>query len=315
MRALIVHAHHESRSFCSALSQKAATALAESGYDVDVSDLYAMNWNPVSNRANFSTVLNPSYLKQQAEEQHASVEVGFASEVEAEIRKLETCDLLIFSFPLWWYGMPAILKGWVDRVFAMGRIYGGGKYYENGLGKAKKRAMVILTTGGGAVSFSGKGTNLSLDNVLKPIEHGVFWFNGFLPLDPFVAWDPARISHEERGQFLAQLDARFRRLHCENARKLPLRSDFGVDGTDKKKRFMVQVNHHGSSGHQDRLLGSQLEELKRSGVLLASHFGISGSSCWNSFLIFRETDLGLVRQHLATLPLASDDLDISELAV
>ena len=40
--------------------------------------------------------------------------------------KLAWCEVLIFQFPLWWLGLPAILKGWVDRVFAVGRAYGGG---------------------------------------------------------------------------------------------------------------------------------------------------------------------------------------------
>jgi NAD(P)H dehydrogenase (quinone) len=48
---------------------------------------------------------------------------------------LESADLLIMQFPLWWFGLPAILKGWVDRTFAMGRLYGGGKVYGSGVMK------------------------------------------------------------------------------------------------------------------------------------------------------------------------------------
>ena len=58
------------------------------------------------------------FFKQQQEELYADEHLGFAPEIEAEIQKLERCDLLVFSFPLWWFGLPAILKGWVDRVFA-----------------------------------------------------------------------------------------------------------------------------------------------------------------------------------------------------
>ncbi len=47
-------------------------------------------------------------------------EDGFTAELKAEMDKLEKADLLIFQFPLWWFGLPAILKGWVDRVFAQG---------------------------------------------------------------------------------------------------------------------------------------------------------------------------------------------------
>ncbi len=118
---------------------------------------------------------------------HASDTNGFAADVEAELSKLEQCDALIFNFPLWWFGMPAILKGWCDRVLAMGRIYGGPKLYEGGIGQATKRGLVIMTTGGGPAVYNGWGQNPSLDAILIPIQHGIFWFNGFLPL--------ARIIH------------------------------------------------------------------------------------------------------------------------
>jgi NAD(P)H dehydrogenase (quinone) len=125
---LIVHAHHEPRSFSSALAKTASETLAGQGHEIVLSDLYAMNFNPVSDRRNFTTVADPTYLKQQNEEGYASEHGGFVSEIESEMRKIEKCDLLIFSFPLWWFGMPAILKGWVDRVFACGRIYGRGHW-------------------------------------------------------------------------------------------------------------------------------------------------------------------------------------------
>ena len=58
---------------------------------------------------------------------------GFSKEIESEIEKMEWCDLMIWQFPLWWFGLPAILKGWVDRVFVMGRTYGNGRYYQAGV--------------------------------------------------------------------------------------------------------------------------------------------------------------------------------------
>lgn len=319
MTALIVHAHHERQSFSSALFRQASNTLAELGYAVETSDLYAMAWNPVSDRRNFSSVLDTSYLKQQAEERHATEVNGFAAAVENEIRKLENCDVLIFSFPLWWYGMPAILKGWVDRVFAMSRTYGGSKKFEKGLGRSEKRAMVILTTGGNAVSFGGYGMNLSLDSVLKPIEHGVFWFNGFLPLEPFVAWNPARASLREREEYLIRLDERLRGFHQEPPRHLPLQSDFGDDGTDRKKRFMVVASYDGKTGEcapgRDRDDIPQLRELQRKGVLLTIFWSQTVAGTWNGFLVFREVDQERVREHLQKLPAASfRTFEISELA-
>jgi NAD(P)H dehydrogenase (quinone) len=127
---LIVHAHHEPKSFCSALKDTARAVFGEDGAQVQVRDLYAENFNPVSGRHNFLTAANPDFLKQQFEEEYATVHNGFAPELENEMRKLEQCDLLVFVFPLWWFGLPAILKGWVDRVFTYKRIYGAGRWYE-----------------------------------------------------------------------------------------------------------------------------------------------------------------------------------------
>ena len=89
----------------------AKRTLEAAGHTVVVSDLYQMDVKPVSDRHNFLVAKDPGYLKLQLEESHASAHGGFAPELEAEIRKIEACDLMIFQFPLWWFGLPAILKG------------------------------------------------------------------------------------------------------------------------------------------------------------------------------------------------------------
>jgi putative NADPH-quinone reductase len=72
MNVLIVHAHHEPLSFSSALKNRAVEVLSGQGHKVDVSDLYAMRFEPVSGRHNFTTVRDAGYLKQQQEELHAT---------------------------------------------------------------------------------------------------------------------------------------------------------------------------------------------------------------------------------------------------
>ncbi|MEM9568791.1 MAG: hypothetical protein AAF974_10835 [Cyanobacteria bacterium P01_E01_bin.34] len=59
----------------------------------------------------------------------------------------------------------------------MGRIYGGTKLYETGLGESAKRGLAIVTTGGRAVAYDGWGLNRSMNDILLPIQHGIFWFN------------------------------------------------------------------------------------------------------------------------------------------
>ena len=160
-----------------------------------------MGFDPVSDRRNFITTANADYLKQQAEETHASEHDGFASELEAEMRKLEACDVLVFQFPLWWFGMPAILKGWCDRVLAASRIYGGGKGYNDGFAQGK-RAMVSLTTGGPESMYAPEGLNGDINMLLYPIHSGVFRCLGFDVVQQSVVWGPARMEPEARAQAL-----------------------------------------------------------------------------------------------------------------
>jgi len=100
---------------------------------------------------------------------HATETDSFAPDIKAEMDKLFWCDQLIFQFPLWWFSMPAILKGWIDRVFAMGKIYGGGKWYNNGV-FAGRRAMLSVTTGGPPTIYSPSGLNGDLNEILFPIN-------------------------------------------------------------------------------------------------------------------------------------------------
>jgi NAD(P)H dehydrogenase (quinone) len=171
-------AHPEPRSFNGALFETAVATLRASGHTVATSDLYRMGFDPASSRGNFTTVKDPDYLRLQVEELHASEVGGFAPEVEAEIAKIEAADLMIWQFPLWWFGLPAILKGWVDRVFAIGRTYGMGHSYETGVFRGK-RALLSLTTGGPRESYAPDGFNGDIEAILRPIHRGMLEFTGF----------------------------------------------------------------------------------------------------------------------------------------
>lgn len=204
MRVFIVHAHPEPRSFNGAMTREAVHALASRGHEVAVSDLYEMGFEPVSGRRNFVTVKDPDYFRQQAEEAYAAEHDGFAPDIQAEMDKLFWCDALIFQFPLWWFGLPAILKGWVDRVFASGgRVYGGGRWYDRGV-FAGKRAMCSVTIGGTAPIYSEGGLNGPIGSILFPINHGMLYFTGFTVIEPFVVHAPARLGTEERRMHLAR---------------------------------------------------------------------------------------------------------------
>ena len=201
MNALIVLAHPEPRSFNGAMADAAVQALRAAGHTVATSDLYPMGFDPVSSRRNFTGVKDPDYLKLQIEELHANEIGGFASDIETEITKLEAADLMTWQFPLWWFGLPAILKGWVDRVFAMGRTYGNGHIYETGRFRGK-RAVLSVTNGGPEPAYLPGGFNGDLNVILKPIQRGMLNFTGFSVLAPQVNYGPAQADAAARATWL-----------------------------------------------------------------------------------------------------------------
>lgn len=178
MNVLIVYAHQEPKSFNGALKDIAVETFKSLGHTVKISDLYAMNFKAVSDHHDFIELENEDYFKYQTEQIHASKHDKFTSDIVAELEKLKWADFVLFQFPLWWFSMPAILKGWVDRVFAMGSIYGAGiGAYDTG-GLKGKKSMLSITTGGPELMYSPHGKNGHMESILFPIHHGILYFSG-----------------------------------------------------------------------------------------------------------------------------------------
>jgi NAD(P)H dehydrogenase (quinone) len=178
-----------------------------------------MEFNPVSDRRNFTTVKDPAFLKLQLEEAWATEHGGFAGDIEAEMVKLESCDLLLVQTPLWWFALPAILKGWFDRVLAMGRMYGhGGKNEPGKYDKGRfrgKRVLLSLTTGGLQEIFLPDGANGDIEAILRPIHRGIFQFTGFDVLAPQIHYGPVRVDDRQRQAWLDAYAARLARIADE----------------------------------------------------------------------------------------------------
>jgi len=232
MRVFIVHAHHEPTSFNAAMTGEAFKTLRSAGHEVVVSDLYAMGFDPVSDRRNFTTVVDPNRLKQQDEEAYASKHSGYSAELQAEIDKLAWCDVLIFQFPIWWLGLPAILKGWVDRVFTVGHAYGGGRWFDGGV-LAGKRAMCALTVGGLDPVYSEEGVYGPIETILYPVHRGIFAFTGFTVITPFVVYGPNRIDDAARADYLDRYRKRLLTLPSAPTIPGPVMADY--DGFVRKK--------------------------------------------------------------------------------
>ncbi|NOK12793.1 NAD(P)H-dependent oxidoreductase [Corallococcus exercitus] len=220
MNVLIVYAHPEPRSLNGALKDLAVRHLSARGHEVKVSDLYAMGWKAIADGEDFLT----SHAGERLFYEHAS-KAAFANgtqtaDITAEQQKLLWADAVLLQFPLWWFSMPAILKGWIDRVFALGFAYGvgvhegerwGDRYGEGTL--TGRRAMLSITIGGRAPHYFDRGVNGALEDLLFPIEHGVLFYPGMDVLPAFVTYQSDRLKEEQwpsvAEAFQARLDGLF----------------------------------------------------------------------------------------------------------
>lgn len=201
MKVLLVFAHPEPQSLTASLRDVAIAQLEADGHEVLLSDLYAMGWKSEIDQADFPALGPDERLVPVAASRHAYAEGTLTADVKSEIDKLIWADALILQFPLWWFTMPAILKGWVDRVFAYGFAYGVGEHSDRRWGDrygegrmAGKRAMLIVTAGGWQQHYGPRGVNGPIDDLLFPINHGILYYPGYDVLPPFVTYSADRFD-------------------------------------------------------------------------------------------------------------------------
>ncbi len=155
-------------------------------------------------------------------------------DIAGEQDKLRWADTLILQFPLWWFSMPAILKGWIDRVYACGFAYGVGEHSDShwgdryGEGRMQgKRAMLVVTAGGWESHYAARGINGPMDDLLFPIHHGILHYPGFEVLPPFVVYRSGRIDAERFAALSEQLGRRLDDL--QRTAPIPFRRQNGGD--------------------------------------------------------------------------------------
>jgi NAD(P)H dehydrogenase (quinone) len=225
MKVLIVHAHPEPQSFTAALRDQATATLQAQGHEVQVSDLYAMHWNPVASASDFTSRENPDYLVYALEQRLGVKSQSIAADIRQELDKLLWADLLILNFPIFWFSAPAMLKGWIDRVLVSGVCYGGKRFYDQG-GLAGKKALVTVTLGGREHMFGEGAIHGPLEDMLRPILRGTLAYVGFEVLEPFVAWHVPYISAEARQAFLHSYQQRLEGLADDQPLVFPKLAQF-----------------------------------------------------------------------------------------
>ncbi|MEV8325939.1 NAD(P)H-dependent oxidoreductase [Kitasatospora sp. NPDC056731] len=229
MKVLIVHAHPDPASFNAALKDTAVATLRAQGHEVQVSDLYAMGFKAVPDAEDFTdTRRDPERLQIDVEQEHQYETGTHPPDVAAEQAKVEWCDLLILQFPIWWFSMPAVLKGWVERVMSRGFAYRRGRKHAKGVFLGR-RAMICCTTGTSAATYAPDGIEGDIQHLLWPVNNGVFHYLGFTPLPPFVAFAPRQATDEDRRELLDAYAHRLRRIEDVEPLYFHPREDYGPD--------------------------------------------------------------------------------------
>ena len=133
MRLLLILAHPVADSFAAAVAETARAALIAHGHEVDWLDLYGEDFEP-----RLSMAEHRAYFREPHD----------LSTIDSHVARLRAAEGLIFVFPTWWFGFPAMLKGYFDRVFAPGVAFahdpGGGIVR----GLTNIRLLYALTTTG-----------------------------------------------------------------------------------------------------------------------------------------------------------------------
>ena len=185
MKVLIVYAHPNPSSFNHAILEQMSFGLQEEGHEVQVKDLYAENFDPV---------LRASELEQ--------LQAGTTPEsILAEQKALCWAEGLVFIYPLWWFGRPAILKGWFDKVLTNGFAF---QYGDKGLtGMLKHRRALILITAGGTKKFFKK--NHAEHLIHRPMSDGTLAFCGIDDVHHRIYYDISGISEQARQKILSEV--------------------------------------------------------------------------------------------------------------
>ncbi|XP_041504424.1 NAD(P)H dehydrogenase [quinone] 1 isoform X1 [Microtus oregoni] len=255
-RALIVLAHEEKTSFNYAMKEAAVEALKKQGWEVTESDLYAMNFNPIVSRKDITgKPKDPENFQYSSETALAYKEGRLSPDIVAEQKKLEAADLVIFQFPMYWFGMPAILKGWFDRVLVAGFAYTYATMYDSGPFQNKK-ALLSFTTGSSGSMFSLQGINGDINITLWPLQNGILHFCGFQVLEPQLAYGVGHTPPDARRQILEGWKKRLETIWEEKPLYFPPSSMFDlnfqagfllkkeIQEEQEKNKFGLSVGHH-----------------------------------------------------------------------
>ena len=185
MNYLIIYCHPNDKSFNRAILQQVTEELYSTGEVIDICNLYHSGFNPV---------LTPAELQQ--------IQTGGTPpDISEHQQRIAEADRLVFIFPIWWVSMPALLKGYIDRVFTPGFAY---RPTSEGIIPllTDKQAILVNTMGSPYDEYKRSGM---LDTIQKQFTAGIFNFCGIEIIGHMIFGNVTRATAEQRTEMLQQV--------------------------------------------------------------------------------------------------------------
>ncbi len=191
MKYLIVYAHPNPKSFNHAVLETISTGLKKKKREFTVRDLYRIGFNPVLSTKDLSAIQNGAVPR----------------DIRKEQSYISKANTLIFIFPIWWSAMPAMLKGYIDRVFSLGFAYDITENAVVGLLKGKK-VFLVSTTGASKEDYGKMGAFKMMN---MSIDMAIFKFSGMKVIGHKYFSAVPYVSQQERKKMLKELKLLVRR--------------------------------------------------------------------------------------------------------
>lgn len=173
MKILLVVAHSRPGSLTHAVARTFAEAAGAAGHGVEWADLAAEGFDPV--------------LREADEPDWDDRSKVYSGEVQAEMARIARNEATVMVYPVWWWSMPALMKGWIDRVWNHGWAYGGGATYPHA------RVDMLAVAGGTQASFAKRGYDQAM---VVQLETGILRYCGLAEPRLHMLYD----SFEEEGR-------------------------------------------------------------------------------------------------------------------
>lgn len=187
MNVLIVYAHPNPRSFNRAILDVVDATLQDCGHATRVHDLYAMNYRAILD----------------GEDLIRNWRGDLPADTRSEQDAVRWANKLVFVYPIWWFGPPAILKGWIDRVLSRAFAFDFGPDGMIGLLKHEK-ALILNTLGGDEATYRRERWH---ELLVRPMAEGILGACGVRQVAHRAFYEVPTVSDVERQAMLAEIRA------------------------------------------------------------------------------------------------------------